>query len=283
MPLPPPLPISAVLITLNAVHQLEEAIKSVGFCDECLVVDSGSSDGTVALARQLGARVLHCDWRGFGPQKHWAVAQAKHAWVLCLDADERVGPELQHSIQALWQKDKGREGPLEHIWGFKIPRCNAFLGRMLRHGEGYPDWCLRLFNRQYAQWSQDAVHEKVEPLAQALATKTGDKQSDANPIGKLCGNLLHYSADTLEHYLNKQNCYTTLQAQHMAALHQYPSAARMAAAPWVRFFKFYVLRLGFLDGWQGFVHIGIGCFFTFVKYAKARELQAKHHAVKKEL
>ena len=161
-------PLSVAIITLNAATQLEACLRSVHFADEIVVVDSGSTDGTQALAERCGARVITQDWLGFGPQKQFAVDAARHDWVLCLDADERVSPALQAAIE------NALENP--STAAFRFPRCNRFLGRYLRYGEGYPDWSLRLFDRRQAHWSNDAVHEKVE---------TNGRVADLN------GDLLH--------------------------------------------------------------------------------------------
>ncbi|HEY1059306.1 MAG TPA: glycosyltransferase family 2 protein [Limnobacter sp.] len=257
-PATPTLPLSAVFITLNAASQLEAALRSVAFCQDIVVVDSGSTDNTVALAQQYGARVVFKEWLGFGPQKQFAVAQAQFDWVLCLDADERVSPELMVSIQRLFSGSTP-EPDLRNVAAFDMPRCNFFMGRYLRHGEGYPDLSRRLFHRARAGWSNDAVHEKVE-VQGGLAVK------------RLQGDLLHESAETLQSYLAKQNRYTTIQAEQLAARGKRPGFAKLVLSPVVRFIKFYVVRRGFLDGWPGFVHIVIGCFNSFVKYAKAREL-----------
>lgn len=254
-----PLPISAVLITLNAGQQLGPALNSLKFCSELLVVDSGSKDNTCELASQYGARVIHQDWLGFGPQKQFAIEQAKHDWVLCLDADERITPTLEKNITSVMQQ--AAQGLLpSQLAGFDLPRCNVFLGRALRHGEGYPDYSRRLFNRRYARWSLDPVHEKVE------ANDTGLR------FEKLQGDLMHESAESLERYLTKQNQYTSMQARILAEQGKRPGAGKLVLSPVIRFIKFYVVRKGFLDGWQGLVHIAIGCFNSFMKYAKTREL-----------
>ena len=247
----PRTPLSAVLITLNAASQLAPCLRSLDFCDEIVVVDSGSDDGTVALAESFGARVVESEWRGFGPQKQFAVSQARNDWVLCLDADERVSASLAASIaSALAAPSCG---------AYRFPRCNRFMGRYLRHGEGYPDWSLRLFRRDSAKWSDDAVHEKV------IA---------ATDVGTLDGDLLHDSAESLESYLAKQNRYTTLAAREACAAGKRATAVKMLLSPLLRFIKFYVLRRGFLDGLPGLVHIAIGCQNSFVKYAKMLALQA---------
>ena len=245
-------PVSAVIITLNEVHRLPACLASLAFCDEILVVDSGSQDGTQALAQQLGARVLHQDWLGFGAQKQWAVEHASFDWVLCVDADEIVSETLAASIQAALQQ------PVDHAYRFA--RCNRFLGRQLRHGEGYPDLSLRLFNRQFGAWSQDTVHEKVDVRGK---------------VANLNGDLLHESDETLARYVAKQNRYTSLQAEALAARGAKFSATRMLMSPVFRFIRFYIFRLGFLDGREGLIHILIGCQNSFFKYAKLYEQKTR--------
>lgn len=237
--------LSAVLIAKDAAAQLPACLASVDFCDEVLVVDSGSTDGTPELARRLGARVIETHWRGFGPQKQFAVEQAAHDWVLCVDADELVSPELAASILAVLREPT--------FAAYRCARCNRFMGRYLRHGEGYPDWVLRLFDRRRAHWSEDTVHEKVV--------------TDA-AVGTLAGDLLHDSAESLERYLEKQNRYSSLAAQAALAAGKRGSLARLLLSPLVRFIKFYLLRAGFLDGVPGLVHILIGCWASFAKQAK---------------
>ena len=243
-------PLSVAIITLNAAAQLEACLKSARFADEIVVVDSGSNDGTQALAERHGARVIQQDWLGFGPQKQFAVEQASHDWVLCLDADERVTPQLQASIENALKNPSTA--------AFRFPRKNRFLGRYLKHGEGYPDWSLRLFDRRQARWSADAVHEKVETQCR---------------IGELPGDLLHDSAESLAAYLAKQNRYTTLAADMAFAAGKRAGFARIVFSPLLRFLKFYFVRQGFRDGLPGLVHIAIGCFNSFVKYSKMLERQ----------
>ena len=244
-------PLSVVLITRNAASQLDACLESAAFAAEIVVVDSASTDDTRAIAARHGARVIEKDWLGFGPQKQFAVAQASHDWVLCLDADERVTPELARSVAA------AIAAPSSPV--YRMARCNRFLGRWLRHGEGYPDWNLRLFDRRRARWTEDPVHEHV----------VAD-----GPVGTLAGDLLHASAESLDAYIAKQNRYTTLQAAAMHARGEAAPVARLVLAPAVRFVRLFVLRLGFLDGVAGFVHIAIGCFNTMMKFAKLRALRA---------
>ena len=246
----PRAPVSAVLITRNAAGVLDPCLASVAFADEIVVVDSASSDGTPEIAARHGARVVQKEWLGFGRQKQFAVEQAKHDWVLCLDADERVSPELAKSIgQAL-------AAPVSPV--YRMPRRNRFLGRWLSHGEGYPDWSPRLFNRLNARWSDDLVHEKV---------------IYAVTPGTLEGDLMHETYDDLASYLDRQNRYTTLAARQAYEMGKRAGPFHLLASPVVRFFKFYVLRLGFLDGLPGLVHISIGCMNSYLKYAKLMELR----------
>jgi hypothetical protein len=242
-------PLSAVLITRNAAAQLSASLAALAFCDEIVVVDSGSDDDTCAIAHQHGARVIEQAWLGFGPQKQFAVEQASNDWVLCIDADERVSDELRTSIVAELAAPK--------CHAYRFPRCNRFMGRYLRHGEGYPDWSLRLFDRRQARWSDDAVHEKV--LTEAA-------------VGELHGDLLHDSAETLAHYLAKQDRYTTLAAAEALAAGRRASLLHLLLSPLLRFVKFYVARLGFLDGLPGLVHILVGCRNSHMKYEKMRSI-----------
>ena len=244
-------PLTLCVITRDAASELADCIGSVPFADEVLVVDSGSRDHTVEIARASGARVLQREWLGYGAQKNFAVAHARNDWVLCLDADERLSPALRESICSLFAS-----GEPPHP-AYALARRNRFLGRWLAHGEGYPDWITRLFHRRRARWSDDPVHERV--IAQG-------------PIGRLEGDLLHASAESIERYIAKQNRYTTLQADALHARGKRSSAWKMAMAPMARFFRFYVLKLGFLDGAAGFAHIAIGAFASFLKHAKLRAL-----------
>lgn len=243
-------PLSVVVIARDAEQRLAACLDSVAFAEEIVLVDSGSTDGTPSIARSHGARVIRQDWLGFGPQKQFAVEQSSHRWVLCVDTDERLSDLLRASIQ------QALAAPRFHA--YRMPRRNRFMGRWLRHGEGYPDYSLRLFDREHARWSDDPVHEKV-------VTNT--------PIGTLKGDLLHESEEGIEKYLEKQNLYTSLQAQRLRAKGERVRAAKLVLSPLVRFLKFYIVRRGFLDGLPGFVHIALGCINSFVKYAKLGELE----------
>ena len=244
------MPLSVAIITRNAASQLERCLASVAFAEEVVVVDSGSTDGTVELAERHGARVVRKEWLGFGAQKQFAVDAASHDWVLCLDADESLSPELRDAIVRELKAPRGLV--------YAIPRRNRFLGRWLKHGEGYPDWNVRLFHREHARWGSEAVHEKI-------VTRS--------PVLRLRGDLLHDSAETLEKYLDKQNRYTSLQAESLRAAGRRANAFQLVLSPALRFVKFYLWRLGFLDGVPGLVHVTIGCMNSFNKYAKLKALE----------
>jgi glycosyltransferase involved in cell wall biosynthesis len=253
-PVAPPaqdkLPLSVAIIAFNAAAQIEPCLESVAFADDVIVVDSGSSDATAEVARRHGARVEQKEWMGFGRQKQHAVSLARHDWVLCLDVDERVSPELARSI------GEAVRGGRFRAW--RMARRNRFLGRWLAHGEGYPDWSLRLFHRTNAGWSNDEVHEAVLTTAE---------------VGTLEGDLLHESAEDVATYMAKQNRYTSLHAQALYRQGVRAGYWRLLASPLARFLKFYLLRMGFLDGGPGFAHIVIGCNNSFHKYLKLIELE----------
>ena len=240
--------LSLVVITLNEEQRIQQCIESVPFADEVVVVDSGSTDRTIEIAEQAGARVIHQHWLGYGRQKQYAVEQANNDWVLSLDADEWLSAELSQSIQNILL--------VPRLYAYQSPRCNRFMGRWLKHGEGYPDLSLRLFHRAYAEWSSDVVHEKV------VAKEA---------VGVLSGDLLHESEETLQQYLDKQNRYTTLQAEQLHRKGKQFVLPKLFLSPLLRFIKFYFFRRGFLDGVPGLIHILIGCHNSFMKQAKLLE------------
>ena len=165
------LPISATVITYNESRNVQEAIQSLSWADEIVVVDSGSSDGTVEICRRFTDRVVHRDWTGYADQKNYAVAAARNDWIFSLDADERVSPELQAEIREL-------AGKGFTMRAYKIPRAAFFMGRWLRHGDWYPDYQLRLFDRRCGKWEGGRVHESF---------KTGEK------TGILKGEIQHFT------------------------------------------------------------------------------------------
>lgn len=244
------LPLSLVLITKDEERRLERCLRSVPFAADVVVLDSGSSDGTVELARRLGARVFVEDWRGFGPQRRRAVELAAHDWVLCLDADEALSAELAAEIEARF------EG-LEPEAAYRSPRLSFHLGRWIRHGGWHPDWQVRLFHRGHARWSEAVVHEKVE----------------ARRVESLRGSILHWVFDDLSHQVRTNDRYSSLQARELFDRGVRSSLWKQVTKPKVKFFECYLFKGGFLDGWPGFV-IAVGAAYSvFLKWTKLRELE----------
>lgn len=241
--------VSAVVITLNEETNIRRCLESLAFCSELLVVDSGSHDQTVKIARQLGAKVVHQQWLGFGKQKQFSVNLAANDWVLCLDADEWLSDELGDSIRELLESQ-----PASKVYQFA--RRDYFLGRWLNHG-GYPEYSPRLFHRQHAQWSDAMVHETI-------ITK--------HTAGICQGDLMHYTADSLGHSVSKRAKYGDMQVSDMYERGIRPNLVKLLISPVARFLKLYFLRQGFRDGVPGFVMASISSFFCFYKYAKLYEL-----------
>lgn len=242
--------LSVTIITHNEGANIAPCLDSVSFAGQRVVVDSGSTDDTVAQARTLGAEVaVYADWPGFGPQKNRALDLARGAWVLSLDADERVSPQLRQEIEL----HLARVGPNESV-AFEIPRLTQFCGQWIRHCGWTPDHVLRLFRRGQARFSDDLVHESlrlVEPGTRVVRLK--------NP-------LLHYSYPTPTHYWRKLERYSRDWARQRHAQGQRTSIARAALSGLVAFVRSYVFRLGFLDGAMGFAVCAMQAQSAFGKY-----------------
>ncbi len=245
-----------MLIAQNEDKKIGDALASVSFCDEIVVVDSGSGDGTRQRAEAAGARVLvNAPWPGFVAQRDFAVRAACHDWVLALDADERVGPRLREEIRALQQNGFAEAG-------YRIPRVTYYLGRWVRGTDWYPDWQVRLFDRRRAGWQGDLVHESV---------------AVRGPVGRLHGDLEHHPYADISEHLRKIDSYTTLWARQARAAGRRSNVIDMsAAACWV-FARNYLLKRGFLLGSAGFIISVLNTYYTFAKLAKLRELQQQAH------
>jgi glycosyltransferase involved in cell wall biosynthesis len=244
-------PLSAVLIAQDEEKTIGDALASVAFCDEVVVVDSGSRDGTRAIAEAAGARVIvNAPWPGFVAQRDFATRAARHDWVLPLDTDERVGAVLREEIEAL--RRRGFEAA-----GYRIPRVAWYLGRWIRGTDWYPDWQVRLFDRARGGWQGDLVHESV--------TVRG-------PLGRLRGELEHHPYIDISDHLRKIDSYTTLWARQAHAAGRRSNIVDMfAGASWA-FFRNYLLKRGFLLGSAGFIVSVLNTHYTFAKLAKLREL-----------
>jgi glycosyltransferase involved in cell wall biosynthesis len=227
-------PISACIITFNEADRIGDCLASLAFCDEVVVVDSHSTDATRAIAESLGARVIARPFEGFRSQKQFAIEQATHDWVLCLDADERVSAELRAAIEA--ERARG----FTTAAGYRFARLSEYFGKFLRHGNAYPDRVLRLFDRRRGGWrGTREVHE--------AASVEGE-------VRTIRGDLIHYPYRSLEQQLAKTQRYARMMAEHDFARGKRATLGKLVFAPAWRFWRGYVLRGGFLDGWHGLVY-----------------------------
>ena len=237
--------LSVIIITFNEAANIEACLQTVSFADEVIVLDGASSDGTTDLARAFGASVhVSQHWPGFGRQKNKALDLARYPWVLSLDADERVSPELAHQIQRVLL-----DGVAD---AYEIPRLTQFCGRWIHHCGWTPDHVLRLFKRDRARFSDDLVHERV--LLQTGAP------------GRLTSPLLHFSYPTPAHYWRKLEQYSQAWAEQRHARGQKCSMLRAALAGVVAFLRSYIFRRGFLDGAMGFAVCAMQAQAAFGKY-----------------
>lgn len=240
--------LSSIIITRNEEANIAACIESVAFADEIIVVDSGSTDRTVELARNAGAKVFTTsDWPGFGAQKNRALAHASQPWVLAIDADERLTPALREEILRVVND------PSPRCAGWDMPRKSSFCGQFMAHSGWYPDRVLRLFRRESGRFSDDIVHERV--LVDG-------------PAGQLRNDLLHTTHPDLETMLAKLDRYSSASAQAMFERGQRASLlGAVVRAHWA-FIRTYLLRLGFLDGRLGFVLALSIAETTYYKYVK---------------
>ena len=226
--------VSAVIIARDEEAKIADAVRSVGWADEVLVIDSGSTDRTREIAEELGARVIVNPWPGFAAQKQFGVEAAANDWIFSLDADERVSPELWNEIVAI--KDKASE-PL--VAAYRIPRLTCYIGKPVRHGGWYPDRQTRLFDRRRGRWSDRVIHESW-------------RVNDGERVGKLSGDILHYSVDSLaQHDEMIRTRYAPLGARQMFESGRRTSRLKVATAGPAGFLRTYVLKGGFLDGAAG--------------------------------
>lgn len=241
-------PLSACIITFNEADRIDACLASVDFCEDIVVVDSGSTDDTRERAAAHGARVLVRPFDGFRSQKAFAVAQARHDWVLCLDADERVDADLRASIEA------ARARGFNDAAGYRFARLSEYFGRFLRHGNAYPDRVLRLFDRRRGGWrGEREIHEAV---------------SVDGPVHTLAGNLEHHPYRSLAEQLAKQERYAQMMADHLHARGKRASLTKILVNPWWRFVRGYLLRGGFLDGWRGLLYALVRVEYVRRKFLK---------------
>ncbi|QSX76804.1 glycosyltransferase family 2 protein [Lysobacter arenosi] len=227
-------PLSACIIAFNEADRIGDCIASLAFCDEVVVVDSHSTDATAQIARDLGARVIQRPFDGFRSQKQFAIEQAAHDWVLCLDADERVSDALRTSIET------ERATAFGDAAGYRFARLSEYFGKFLRHGNAYPDRVLRLFDRRRGGWrGTREVHEAA---------------SVDGPVRTIGGDLIHYPYRSLEQQLLKTQRYARMMAEHDFARGKRATLTGLVLSPAWRFWRGYLLRGGFRDGWHGLVY-----------------------------
>ena len=230
--------LSVVIISKNEENFIEDAVKSASFANEVLILDSGSSDRTCNIAKKLGAKVEYQEWLGFGKQKQKAVELASNDWVFVLDSDERFTSDLQKEILKLLSNPEKK--------GYFVPRLNNFWGKDIKSCGLYPDYSLRLFNRNSGRFNDREVHESVIIEGEA---------------GYLKNHMKHLAYDNIEQFINKQNKYSSLSQKKK-------NIFKAMINPYWTFFKLFIIKKGFLDGWDGFIISKLYAQYTFWKYIK---------------
>ena len=238
--------LSAIIITKDEAAHIGDCLDSLAFCDERIVVDGASSDGTIMIAKQRGARVATHSWKGFGPQKNYALSLAQGDWALSIDADERVTPELAREIRAAINSGKAD--------GYELPRRSTFCGHMMRHSGWFPDRVLRLFRRDKGRFTEDIVHERV--MCEGV-------------VARLKEPILHYPVARLEDAIRRIDQYSTLGAEKLAASDRKVSALSGVTHGIGTFLRVYLLKLGFLDGAAGFMLAVANAEGAYYRYQKA--------------
>ncbi len=249
--------LSVTIITKNEAEDIAAALRSVAWADERIVVDSGSSDETMAKARPLADRVVMRDWPGYIAQKNYAASIARHDWILSLDADERVTPALAAEIQALLTTAPAHAG-------YRIPRVTWHLGRWVRTTDWYPDYQLRLYDRRSAEWTGRYVHESVAPRGS---------------VGRLTGELQHFAYRDIADHLETIDRYTTYAARQMHEDGRRAGILEIAGHPPLAFLRNYIVRGGVRDGVAGLIISALNSYYVFLKFAKLHELHRSdpHH------
>ncbi|OQP50635.1 hypothetical protein A4H97_01995 [Niastella yeongjuensis] len=244
--------ITAVIITKNEERNIKRCLDSLmPVVDEIIVVDSNSTDNTVAICQQAGAKVILQNWLGYGPQKNLGNNAASHDYILSIDADEALDEQLTQAI--LEEKRKGLQGI------YQLSRFNYYYGKFIRHGADYPDKKIRLFNRANTHWDEKDVHE-------TLVIAPGQKTT------ALKGHLLHYTYYRVEEHISKINYYTNLAAQDYIKRGKKASIFKIIFSPLMTFIQSYIFKRGFLDGLHGFILAIMHAYAAFARYVKLWEL-----------
>ena len=244
-------PVTACVITRDEESHIGACLAALSFADEVVVVDSLSTDATVEIARDAGARVIEQEFLGHVKQKQLAVDRAAHDWVLCVDADERVSPELAREVERVLSL-----GDDELLAGYEVARHTFYLGRYIDHGGWWPEWRLRLFDRRRGRWGGVDPHDHVYV---------------EGPVERLRGELTHYNYRDLSHHASKIDSYSTIIAARRSDAGERFSLSKLVLRPPLRFLKMYLLKGGFRDGVRGFLVAWMGAYYVFMKYAKLWE------------
>jgi glycosyltransferase involved in cell wall biosynthesis len=246
--------VSAVIITYNEEAIIEETLSRLWWCDEVVVIDSGSTDQTVTLCREYGCAVYTRLFSGFGEQKKYGVSKAKNDWILCIDADELLTDALIDEIRTELSK------PLLEYAAFNVPRNLVFMNKVFKHGKESGSCVVRLFNKQKGNWDGAVVHEQVLVNGQTKRLKN---------------KLLHYSYNNYSQFINKLNLYSSLGAKKLQERNTHKSKFVAALGIPFNFFKYYIIDRNFLNGYRGFAWSSLNSFYHFVKYLKLQELKDK--------
>ncbi len=246
--------ISAFIVCCNEERQIRRCLESVAWCDEIVVVDSGSTDSTVAICREFTNTVIHKEWEGYVKQKRFALQQCSGDWVLNVDADEEVSVELRREIEEILARDAAADPP--PINGYHLNRVVFFLERWWRKGGWHPEYRLRLCRRSATTWGGEDPHEKA-----FVTGATARCQSE----------LHHYSFTDLADYMRRMNTLSSNATQTLLARGARPSVLAILLRPWARFFKFYITRKGYREGTAGLIVATIEGISVFLKYAKVWE------------
>jgi glycosyltransferase involved in cell wall biosynthesis len=239
--------LSACIISFNEADRIDRCLKALEFCSEIIVVDSHSTDGTRDIAARCGARVIERDWPGYRSQKQFASDAAQHEWVLCVDADEIVTPELRAEIQAL------RQGGFAAMKGYSMPRLTAYFGGILRHGNAWPDRKIRLYHRGAARWIGYEVHEKI---------------AVNGPVGAIRAHLEHYAYRSLDDHLSRIDRYARLMAEEMYKAGRRCQLPAVLLHPLWRFVRGMLVKRGVLDGWRGWLFHFVEAGYVHRKYLR---------------
>ncbi len=244
--------LSAVIITKNEEDNLERCLQSLAFCDEIIVLDSDSTDRTQEIAKRYTSHVYNEKWKGFEAQRTLALTYATHEWILSIDADEEVSLELRNEIVTALNSES------ESV-AYSLPRKTIHFDRWIRYGGWYPNRLVRIFRKAEGEWKGDAVHEFW---------------STRGKIGELQSDLLHYSFSNLSDQVERNNKYSSLGAQKLETSSKKFSLAKLLFKPLSKFCETYLLKLGFLDGYPGFIISVSASYSVFLKWAKLWELQS---------